>query len=273
MGNVPCAYKNQGERIDQLRDQINSSADRTENHLKYIHDRGNIYLTNYRKVEANQNLYDKDLLVYNGNLTSLTNQVTSLITEINKLTDELSVIYGNIENQNIVNDNNTNRINTDKKSILDKSYSISFFENLLLAAYLHIFDSVNAENHALENNAGVRANMYSTDNSTYVYQQDRISFYKNLNTGLFYTYYILIALLVYVILRLNQTTSILVKLTLFRLFVIILILFPLFGLKFERFIYRMFSIFYNRISFSNLLKGNYPPGKKYTPPIEGNLST
>ena len=268
MGN--CNQKNQGETIDELNQQIRDSIGRTESYLKEINDKSDIYLKNYQQVEKYQEKYIKDFTDFSNNIDVLKKDVTSLTTDITDLTNDLSKIYGNIESQNIINNNYTNKINTQKKHILDKSYSISYFENLLLAAYLQIFDSVNAQNHALENSKGVRANMYSTDNSTFVYQQDRISFYKNLNTGLFFLYYILIVLLVYVILKLNQTTSILVKLTLFRLFVIILILFPLFGLRFERFIYKMFGIFYNRISFSYLLKGNHPPGTGYTPPVQGN---
>ena len=268
MGN--CNQKNQGEGIDELKRQIYDSIGRTESYLKEINGKSEKYLINYQQVETYQEKYGKDFADFSKNIDNLKGEVNSLMQDITVLTDQLSTIYGNIESQNINNNNITNNINTQKKYILDKSYSISYFENLLLAAYLQIFDSVNAQNHALENSHGVRANMYSTDNSTFVYQQDRISFYKNLNTGLFFLYYILIVLLVYVILKLNQTTSILVKLTLFRFFVIILILFPLFGVRFERFIYKMFGIFYNRISFSYLLKGNHPPGTKYTPPVQGN---
>lgn len=272
MGNE-CAYKNQGERIDELRDLINSKKERTKKYLKSINDKCNDYGIEYDSLVTKKESYRVELGKKQTLINNLKDEVTNYVNTLNSLTNDLYDIYIKIQAHNTNNDDNTNRINTDKKSILDKSYLINYFENLLLSSYLHIFDSINSQNYALDNNAGVRANMYSTDNSTYVYQQDRISFYKNLNTGLFYTYYILIVLLIYVILRLNQTTHILVKLTLFRFFVIILILFPLFGLKFERFIYRMFSIFYNRISFSNLLKGNHPPGIKYTPPIEGNLST
>ena len=198
MGN--CNQKNQGETIDELNQQIRDSIGRTESYLKEINDKSDIYLKNYQQVEKYQEKYIKDFTDFSNNIDVLKKDVTSLTTDITDLTNDLSKIYGNIESQNIINNNYTNKINTQKKHILDKSYSISYFENLLLAAYLQIFDSVNAQNHALENSKGVRANMYSTDNSTFVYQQDRISFYKNLNTGLFFLYYILIVLLVYVIL-------------------------------------------------------------------------
>ena len=188
---MACLYTNQGGTIDDLKQQIYTSTNNIDDDIKYINTRVGQYLTDYQNVEKYQEKYDTDFTDFSKNIDTLKTDVASLMKDITDLTSDLIEIYGNIESQNIINNNITNNINTQKKQILDKSYSISYFENLLLAAYLQIFDSVNAQNHALENSQGVRANMYSTDNSTFVYQQDRISFYKNLNTGLFFLYYIL----------------------------------------------------------------------------------
>jgi hypothetical protein len=267
MGNS-CPETNQGERIWENARRIEWMNEQIHNNIDYVKGKLDGYLTDYSNLKDLEAQAKTKGDKYNGDVSNFNTEIKSLHDDITSLTDKIGNIYLNINSLNKSNDVITNSINTDKKSIIDKSYSISYFENLLLAAYLQIFDAVNAQNHALANNQGVRANIYSIDNSTYLYQQERISFYKNLNTGLFYTYYLLIVLLVYVILKLNQTTSILVKLTLFRLFVIILILFPLFGVRFERFIYNIFSILYNRFSFSNLLQGNHPPGTNYMPPVD-----
>lgn len=272
-GSSNCSEKNQGERIDELRDQINNAVARSKQNLAAS--RANV--DNYARlldllakekadVTIVQTKYDTDYKTYNTNIASKDTLITTRTKDLNTLTNEIIELYGAIGNSILVNDVLTDKINANKKSILEKSYSISFFENLLLAAYAQIFSAVNAQNNAIDNNYGTRADMYSTDNSTYVYQQNRISFYKNLNTGLFYTYYVLIILLIYVILRLNQNTSILVKLTLFRVFVVILILFPLVGLVYQRFIYKLFHYFYDRISVSGILNVSRPPGTSYSPP-------
>jgi hypothetical protein len=255
MGGEPsCAYKNQGERIWEMNHMIYENLDLTRDNIKGIKAIVTQHRSNKNIIDGDQNVkyskaaYRAKLKEYLDIDTGLENNTINQLAYINQLLDKINEKYGGIKDNIEKNDVTINKINANKKEILQKSNSIVYFENLLLAAYLEIYNSVLGQNKAIVNNQSSRIDMYSIDNSTYVYQQKRIQFYKNLNTGLFFTYYALILVLVYVIIRLNSENSILVKLTLFRLFVVILIGYPLFILRFQKFIYSLFHYFYERLA-------------------------
>jgi hypothetical protein len=251
MGNIPppgCLYKNQGDRIWDLKQQMYNNIDSAQHNINAINKVLKKYDENVINLSAAKKLYEDTKSQYNTTDNEMNEQIQSQIQTIETLISQTGVNYQQIEGLIQKNDVTVNNINSNKKDILQKSNSIVYFENLLLAAYLEIYNSVLGQNKAIVNNQGSRTDMYSIDNSTYVYQQKRIQFYKNLNTGLFFTYYALILILVYVILRLDSENSILVKLTVFRLFVVILIAYPLFILRFQGFIYSLFHYFYDRLA-------------------------
>lgn len=251
MGNSPppgCLYTNQGERIWDLKQQIYQNVKDARYNINLI----NKILTQHEQNKADllvaENKYSTTLTDYLREDNDYNTRVQGKVRVIDSLLSQTGKNYSDIDDLIKKNDATVNDINSNKKEILQKSNSIVYFENLLLAAYLEIYNSVLGQNKAIINNQSSRIDMYSIDNSTYVYQQKRIQFYKNLNTGLFFTYYALILILVYVILKLDSENSILVKLTLFRLFVVILIAYPLFILRFQTFFYKLFQYLYNRIA-------------------------
>ena len=127
--------------------------------------------------------------------------------------------------------------------MLKNSYSISYIENLLLQSYSSIYDAVVGENNSINNNTELRLNNFSIDQSLYLYKLDKIQFYKNINTFLFYFYFIFLIIFIILIFNYNTKNN-LIKLVFFRVFIIILILYPFFILRFE-------NLFY--VSFNNLI--------------------
>ena len=254
MGNSPppsCLYKNQGETIWDLKQHIYQNVKDARYNINLINKILTQHETNKADLAVAENRYSETLSSYLKEDNDYNTQIQGQVQIIDSLLKQTGHNYSDIDTLIKDNDTTITNINANKKDILKKSNSIVYFENLLLAAYLEIYNSVLGQNKAIVNNQSSRIDMYSIDNSTYVYQQKRIQFYKNLNTGLFFTYYFLILVLVYVILRLNSENSILVKLTLFRLFVVILIAYPLFILRFQHFIYSLFHYFYDRIAPNN----------------------
>lgn len=88
------------------------------------------------------------------------------------------------------NNNTIDKINDSKQDLLKNSYSISYIENLLLQSYSSIYDAIVGENNSINNNTELRLNNFSIDQSLYLYKLDKIQFYKNINTFLFYFYFI-----------------------------------------------------------------------------------
>jgi hypothetical protein len=315
-----CRYTNQGERIDEYRDKINSVLENIRVLKKGPIEDLNNYFNNLTKLYGTNNStndYEKKIPIYSydikykGNyITDLTNlnTINNVLTENNVykfksfdnivgLTDVSRLIYdvsndyeyffynGNdnvkgsiqkffetgfyyknaIQNQQSdiasltqkikekYGDINLNILNNDKKitdinkvkgDITNKSYSVSFFENLLLQSYLALYEAVKVENHVLINNKNIKTDAYSTDNTKYIYETDKSKYYENINTFLFYFYYLLIIILMFVIFKFNDT-NIFFKLTFFPIFAIILILYPLFILKFQNYIHNLFSYIYS----------------------------
>lgn len=273
-----CAYKNQGENIDILRDQINAHLLATDNKLKavkqLIGDNNAKYGSEYdselkvynKLIETHNTEYNG----YNGTISGLKDTISNINKElvtvnnnINATQSQINVVQQDINgtNTNINNDNDdinnkyknintliddgitaNQTINKFKHENFIKSNSVAYFENLLYQAYKEIYGAVNLENNALVTNKDMRADNYSIDNSSFVYQKDRIQFFKNVNTFLFYFYYLMIIILIIVVLKYN-TSSLLSKLTFFRVFAILLLLYPLFINRIQQFIYNLIKTF------------------------------
>jgi predicted nucleic acid-binding Zn-ribbon protein len=270
---IPCAYKNQGGTIDDLKNQIYSNIDATKSKLDPIIQKIADYDTLIADTNSTNTTYSDTYNKYKSQNSDYQSQIDSLSKEIQVKMEQTESNYRNIDAINDKNETTMQNINNLKSDILVKSNSISYFKSLLTAAYIEIYNSISGQNHALINSQSSRNDVYSIDNSTYIYQQNRIQFFKNINTGLFYTYYLFIIILVYVIIKLNNSDSILVKLTLFRIFVVILLIYPLFIMRFQNFIYNIFHYFYTRLSNSNYASAVTPPGKSYKPPMPSSKTS
>lgn len=193
-----------------------------------------------QKLEADRknklDEYVRDYIAKEKEISKTQGEINVETKNINAIVSNINTEKANLKQSLDTADYNNNQINNQKKEIIDTSYTIAYYEHLLYEAYLNIYNAVNIQNLTLRNNLTIKNDEYSTDNTLYSYQKKRIEFYQNINTFLFYFYYLLIIILVIVILKGNDT-SILVKLTLFRLFVIVLILYPLFIIRIQNFLY------------------------------------
>jgi len=286
MGNSApeCRYKNQGETIDGLKNEINTGVNNSKNDLYYINNDSEYGLNNYFSLilslyggssNSYDNDYDNDVSKYpnttnnhfinvlgnneyyfnndflKGSIqnyydTSMnhTKDFNGKIKEINELLARIKEKYGSIDDLINTHDSQIKDINIIKGNIVNQSYSVSFFENLLIQSYKHLYDAIYTENKVLLNNKSIKFDMYSTDNSRYLYEIDKVKFYENINTFLFYFYYLLIIIFLVVVLKYNYT-SILLKLTFFRIFAVLLILYPLFILRIQDYIYKLFGYLYS----------------------------
>jgi predicted nucleic acid-binding Zn-ribbon protein len=273
-GGGGCAYKNQGENIHELKQQIYTHITATEaklekvknlvnaNNTKFVNARDDA-LKIYNELDTKYNgVYDdydgnikklrQDISGINSELLTVNNNINSTQNQINEVQRNINGVNTNINNDNndinkkyqginnLINDGITanQTINAMKDENFIKSNSIAYFENLVFQAYKEIYGAVKLENNALVTNKDMRADNYSIDNSSFVYQKNRIQTFKNINTFLFYFYYVMIIVLIIVVLKYN-TSSLLVKFTFFRVFAILLILYPLFIIRFQQFIYRV----------------------------------
>jgi hypothetical protein len=277
-----CIYKNQGERIDELNQRIRDYNTETRTNLDAVKTYINNTNANNSAVlksaqdtyNALKDKYSREYSGYDDQISGLQQTVQSLNSEITALQDNIVVVKKNInstqdsinQTNGVINQKNNdinvsyNNINTsitasifaneqidmNKNEIFAKSNSIAYFENLMLLAYKEVYDAVGLENKALRDNRDMRSDNYSIDQSAFVYQSGRTNFYKNINTFLFYLYYIFVIVLVIVILKFNDN-NMLTKLTLFRLFVVLLILYPLFISRFQQFIYDLLRMVYDRL--------------------------
>jgi hypothetical protein len=160
---------------------------------------------------------------------------------IQELTEHIKNNYKDINTSIILNDTKIDQINETKGSIAKQTYSVSFFENLLIQSYKQLYNAIYVENKVLLNNNSMKQNIYSTDNSKYTYETDKINFYENFNTFLFFFYYILIFASIIVISIYN--IKLLTTLSLFHVLLLILILYPIFILKYQNFLYKYFEKF------------------------------
>jgi hypothetical protein len=279
-GSSSCMYKNQGERIDELRDEINDSLNTIRQRLYRINDDGahglnnyfvtlrNLYGGNgndgddyYAYVSKHPNTNNSNFINVLGNNEYYFNNVdnnlkgsiqnyydTSMnntrafddkIKTINELLIKIKEKYGDIDLNILKNDNKINEINQIKENISKQTYSVSFFENLLIQSYKQLYNAIYVENKVLFNNNSMKQDIYSTDNSKYTYETSKINFYENFNTFLFYFYYILIFLSIIVIGIYN--INLLTTFSIFHVLLLILILYPIYILKYQNFLYKYFE--------------------------------
>ena len=207
--------------------------------------------------DATEQKYIKEQNKLSDEVIALIKKINSLVSELNGLTSDVNYLEKNeilprisqIEQQyatikNNVNKNDQAAMNSDKSKtdIQRASFSIAYLEYLLMDAYKRIYRSIYYENVSAGNGIKPRFDVNVNQISINNYQNDRIQFYKNINTFLFYFYYAMIIALVIVVLKFNST-SILIKLTFFRVFAIILILYPLFIIQFQNFIFKLIKYF------------------------------
>jgi hypothetical protein len=190
--------------------------------------------------------YVNEYIVKEKAISNLQSQINTQTYNVNMTSRDITNAKTALKNSLNVADYNNKKVNDQKKEIIDASYTIAYYEHLLYEAYLNIYNAVNIQNLTLRNNLTMKDDQYSTDNSLYIYQKNRIDFYKNINTFLFYFYYLLIIILIIIIIKGNDS-AIIVKLTLFRLFVVMLILYPLFIIRFQNFIYFVAKLVYTHL--------------------------
>jgi hypothetical protein len=284
-GSSGCSYTNQGQTIGDIKNEINNNmVQYNDNRYSVYYDINNNYFPNLSKLYGDNNsspasdYYYKyptntdgnkvTLTLYNGsnsykveelrfkssnpgiiekihNLnTKYEGEIKDLNTKKDGLLTEINKKYGSINPLIASHDSTIKDINVIKGNIVNQSYSVSFFENLLIQSYKELYDAIYTENKVLLNNKSIKFDMYSTDNSRYLYEIDKIKFYENINTFLFYFYYLLIIIFLVVVLKYNYT-SMLIKLTFFRIFAVLLILYPLFILRIQDYIYKLFGYLYS----------------------------
>ena len=204
-------------------------------------------------IEEQSNL-SNDINEIHSNIKGLVNELNGHSTDINNIENneilprisQIKQDYASINNNVNANDNAAILSNNNRNDIQKASFSIAYLEFLLMDAYKQIYRSIYYENVSAKDGIkpryDININQYSLNN----YQNNRIQFYKNINTFLFYFYYVMIIALVIVVLKFNST-SILIKLTFFRVFAIILILYPLFIIQFQTFIYKFFTYLFSKL--------------------------
>jgi len=258
-----CKTTNQGGTMDEIRQEMKNINNESRGLLKQVRDVTQIYSLNAElgrvkaQLAASENANDIKERRYIAEQTSLKGEVDQLYRDIGDKVNELDRINNDITtlNDNILNHEhniesdyeiiNTEITENDKK-IIDSnkartdinraSFSIAYLEKLLLSSYNLIYRAIHYENSSIDNGKNDRENNNANNLSNDVYQTDRVNFYKNINTFLFYFYYLMIIALVIVVLKFNES-SLLIKLTFFRVFAILLILYPIFIIPFQDFVY------------------------------------
>lgn len=188
----------------------------------------------------NKEMIQKFFEIYINNYRIIISQEDKM----KSLRQDIEKNYKDINKNIIVNDNKIKDINKIKGNIINDSYSVSFFENLMLLSYKELYDAVYTENNVLLNNKTIKTNSYSTDNSSYIYETDKIKYYENINTFLFYFYYLLFIILIVVVFKYN-TTNMMIKLTFFRIFAVIILIYPIFIFRFQNYIYALITTIYS----------------------------
>ena len=225
------------QKLKNANDKLQDANDTIEE--KYIKEQSNL---------------SNDVKGLNSNIRGFVKELNGHSTEINNIDNkeilprifQIKQDYASINNNVNANDSAAILSNNNRNDIQKASFSIAYLEFLLMDAYKQIYRSIYYENVSAKDGIkpryDININQYSLNN----YQNNRIQFYKNINTFLFYFYYVMIIALVIVVLKFNST-SILIKLTFFRVFAIILILYPLFIIQFQTFIYKFFTYLFSKL--------------------------
>ena len=211
--------------VDQLKKDISKA--------NAIHQQSDAVIKSYQKIVADTEQQKKN---YTDTFSQYTAKNSEHQSEIGATSDNLKHTIQQIED----NYGQLAAMNIDRATALDtiqaitndgqaKSYAVAYFESLLLAAYRMMYGAIATENTVLAKNKEVHERFNKTDNRTYLYQQQRAQFFKNLNTWFFYIYYVLsIAVFVYV----HQQTPLL-ELNMYRFFFLILFLYPILIYRFQ----------------------------------------
>lgn len=231
------AIKNANDTLKTANDKLKTANDTLEQ--KYIAD---------QKILGNdiQGLHDT-IKSKTDTLKGLSNDINSI--EVNSIIPKITSLEEKYEDiKNIVKSNDKAAIlsNNKKTDIQRASFSIAYLEYLVIDAYKQIYRSIYYENVSVGDGIKQRFDNHTNQFSINNYQNKRIQFYKNINTFLFYLYYVMIIALVIVVLKFNST-SILIKLTFFRFFAIILILYPLVIIHLQNLIYKFVTLLLSKL--------------------------
>jgi hypothetical protein len=283
-GSSGCSTTNQGSTMDDIRQEIKNINGETKQILNRIKFKVGLYprnaeLSGLKEARAAKEAeYTRELnrlkaandakeAGYIKEQEGLKKQVDELYGVVEGQVNKLGGLNTNIKslNTNILsNEHNIEskykiideRITNNDIQILESNkartdinragFSIAYFEYLLLSSYNLIYRAIHYENNSIDSGKDHRESSNANKLSNDVYQNDRVDFYKNVNTFLFYFYYLMIIALVIVVLKFNNT-SLLIKLTFFRVFAIFLILYPIFIIRFQDFVYWFVKLMISKI--------------------------
>jgi hypothetical protein len=263
---VECKTTNRGSTMDEIRQDIKNINGETKQILNQVISKIGLYSKNAElsNIKDSNNKKEKEYIteqenfkneveqLYNVNVT-LVNQLNGLNANIESLNSDILNNEHNIESQYKIIDeritNNDMQILESNKARTDinrAGFSIAYFEYLLMSSYNLIYRAIHYENNSIDSGKDHRESSNTNQLSNDVYQNDRVDFYKNVNTFLFYFYYLMIIALVIVVLKFNNT-NLLIKLTFFRVFAIFLILYPIFIIRFQDFVYWFVKLMISKI--------------------------
>ena len=283
-GSSSCSTTNQGSTMDDIRQEMKNINGETKQILNRVKSKMSLYPKNAELSiikaanDAKEAEYTNELkrlkaandakeAGYIKEQDSLKTQVQNLYTDIDGRVNQIKVLNVNIEslNTNILSNEHSieskyvdinSKITTNDKQVIDSNkvrsdinragFSIAYFEYLLISSYNLIYRAIHYENNSIDSGKDQRESINTNQLSSDNYQNDRIDFYKNINTFLFYFYYLMIIALVIVVLKFNKT-SILIKLTFFRVFAILLILYPIFIIHLQNLVYWFIKFMISKI--------------------------
>jgi len=205
------------------------------------------YIKEQKQLGADIVVLQSDIISRNTILKGHSNDIDNIEKyEILPKISQIKKQYLDINNIENDNDKAAIRSNNLKTDIQRASFSIAYLEYLVIDAYKQLYRSIYYENVSVGDGIKQRFDNHTNQFSINNYQNQRIQFYKNINTFLFYLYYVMIIALVIVVLKFNST-SILIKLTFFRVFAIILILYPLFIIRLQNFVFKFVTLLLSKL--------------------------
>jgi hypothetical protein len=239
-GSSSCSCTNQSDTINEIKDTLYNQADTIDNIRNYLNNQCQIFHSANDNISKNNELYNKKKSENNKKLNEINVQFSSFTNINTSLKNDIELLYRNIDSNIQKNEEYINNINNLKKDITSNSYSIPYLQDLLLQTYSSFYDAINIENKSLDSNKDLRKENYSIDKSLYFYKEDKIIFYKNINTFLFYLYFVLIIILLVIVFKYRNQLELL-KMKYFRVFLVILIVYPFFILRFQNLFFNLFN--------------------------------
>jgi len=241
MDDSNCSCINESKKIKELKDYLYDQANKLPEYEKDIYMLQN-FIDNFinpinDNINKNNKLYNDIEIENNEKLNDIDVQISNLKNINTNLKNEIELLHNNINN-NIKK--NEEKINILKKDIILNSNSLPYLQESLLQSYSSFYDSKNIENKSLESNKDIQKENNSIDKSIYFYKKDKITFYKNINTFLFYLYFVLIIILLVIVFKYRNKLELL-KMNYFRVFLVILIVYPFFILRFQNLFFNLFN--------------------------------